>query len=326
MALVSLKGLTFVQAAFSGNNQEIFERISFLPPFDLASLKVSHAFSKPRFDIGVFGNSRIVSVGDRDLNLEGRSFFNFAVPGTSLRQSVNIIEELAARGKAPRLAIISFDNLEIGYYGNAVYPALFPRWRNAAQDVFWTVFNRPGDLILLAHVVLDHVYTEWAALTDTWNANAIWARAAVQAPDIIPPIAKATYQYFRDGSRPLQTTSNESVQLIQRPEPRMILLSPYMAHDLERLAKLNRNETRILIFESHLEAKSASYVDTTPDKTVVAERQQFSRTCKHLALDCYTTLETPLADTGSRWWDCCHPPHDSLGLLISALANRHKLP
>ncbi|MDA1100157.1 MAG: hypothetical protein O2967_14360 [Proteobacteria bacterium] len=323
---VVLKGIPFSRTAFSDIRPDVFKRMTVLHPYDLASVKVNHALSKPRFDVGVFGNSRVVAVGVKHLDIGDRSFFNFAVPGTSLRQSVNLVDELAAHGKAPKLSIISFDNLEIDQYGNAYYPSAFSRWWQAGRDAFWALVNRPGDMLLLAHIVLDHIYAEWEALTDTWNAKSLWARGAIQAPSLVPPLSKPRHAYISDGSRPVKIPQNNSVDRFERPQQRMILLSPYMARDIERLAALDGQSTRILIYETHLETKSASYFDANPSDAVIEKRRQFRTACERFGIACYTAKERPLPENGSPWEDCCHAPADAIGQLISGLVRKHATP
>jgi len=50
-----------------------------LPAGELASVKMSYANETGRFDIGLFGNSRIVMVGADTLNLPGARMFNFGL-------------------------------------------------------------------------------------------------------------------------------------------------------------------------------------------------------------------------------------------------------
>jgi hypothetical protein len=326
VALAVSKGTPFVDNAFSGSNTEVARRMSFLPPYDLAALKVRHVITQPRFDIGVFGNSRAVSIGRQDLNIGDRTFFNFSVPGTSMRQSINLIEELALHGKAPKLAIISFDNMEFGYYGNALYPGAFSRWWRSATDVTWTLVNRPGDIILLAHVILDHIYAEWDAFIGIWNATAFWSRAAVAAPDMVPELKAAKRTYLKDGSRPMVFNDEEPIKLFRRPRPRMILLSPYMARDFERLAVLDGPATKIVIFESHLEAASTAFVMANPEEMVITERKEFLTACEKFNIACSSAEERPLPETNSRWGDCCHAPPDALGELVSTLVRKHAAP
>ncbi|HWV55305.1 hypothetical protein [Pseudorhodoplanes sp.] len=64
------------------------------------------------FDIGLFGNSRSIMVGSQELDTPC-SFFNYSIPGTTFRTSVALLEALAAQNRAPNLAVISLDNLEI---------------------------------------------------------------------------------------------------------------------------------------------------------------------------------------------------------------------
>jgi len=320
---IAIKGIPFVGDAFVEDSPEVFQRMTVLPGYDIAAMKVRHAASQPRYDVGVFGNSRVLSVQAEDLQIGDRSFFNFAVPGTSLRQSLALIENLAAQGKAPRLAIISFDNLEIGYFANAYFPGSFGRWRRAAGDALWALNNRPGDINLLAHMLTDHLSDEWAAFTGTWNADIFWARAAVFAPGLVPPAAPAYIYYTRDGSVAGSVADENPIEPFQRPAQRLLLLPPYMAHDFERLGALDDDVTKILIYESHIDAASQALADANPDAAVEADRSEFRAACDRFGITCYRASELPLPATTARWKDCCHPPRSALGELLSTLVQQH---
>ncbi len=112
-----------------------------LPEEDITTLKLRHARAVPRYQIGLFGNSRSIQVGAREFRTgEGEaasgSFFNFSVPGASIRQSVSMVERLAEIGKLPDVAIISFDNAALEFYGNPVHPSPPARWLGAARDLW----------------------------------------------------------------------------------------------------------------------------------------------------------------------------------------------
>jgi hypothetical protein len=325
-ALLVIQGTNLNGDVFARQNPEVLRRISLLPPYDLAAKKIQHAIASPRFDVGVFGSSRVVAVGSAGLDIDGQSFFNFAVPGTSMRQTVNLIEKLEAEGKAPKLSIISFDNLEFGFYGNAEYPHALWRWTRAFGDIFWALTNRTGDMVLLVHFILDHLYTEWRALADTWNFSALWARTAVQFPDLVPSLANIRNQYDPDGSRPYPNDHVPDTKRFERAKERMILLPHYLERDMKRLRALDRAGTKFVIFESHLEPQSRAYLAATPDAVITRQRARFILLCRRYELTCFTATELPLPATTSRWNDCCHAPSDALEQLVSELTRRHAQP
>jgi hypothetical protein len=325
-ALLAIKGMNLAGDVFSGQPHEINRRISFLPPYDLAAKKIQHALVKSRFDVGIFGNSRIIAVGTSALDVGNQSIFNFAVPGTSMRQSINLLEKLETEGKAPKLSIISFDNMEFGYYANAYYPHALWRWASAFKDIIWIVSNRTGDIVLLAHVILDHLYTEWDALTDTWNFNALWTRAAAQFPDLVPPFAEPRGGYSLDGSRAYTHRPNLEIKRFERTKERMILLPHYLERDMERLRTLHRSGTKFVIFESHLEPDSLAFTNADPVPVVEQQRGRFKSICRRFGLICYTASELPIPAISSHWNDCCHAPSEALGQLVSELVRRHMQP
>ena len=90
----------------------------------VAAAKLSHgATPEDAYDVAIFGNSRAVMVGARHIEaVHDRTFFNFAVGGTAFQQSVRSLEYLADQGKAPRIAVISYDNAELQFVGIPYWP------------------------------------------------------------------------------------------------------------------------------------------------------------------------------------------------------------
>jgi hypothetical protein len=301
---------------------ETLVRISLLPPFDMASAKFRHAVSVPKFDVGIFGNSRSVAVGVNELRLGDLTAFNFSIPGTSMRQSVALVERLESRGAAPRVVVISLDNIELQNYDNAYYPGPRTRLKIAADDAYWAIGNESdGRLLTLAHIVLDYLYGEWAAFTTSWSATASWVRVAAAAPGIVSPLTTSVRtSYLRDGSRPIKELSGIPI-LIHRPEP-FILFWAYMARDLRRLAALRLQGHRIIIYESHMDPASAVFVASKPSAAIEALRKQFLGACAKLDLECYPAVTSDLPVMQTAWHDCCHPPPDSLGVFISTIVAR----
>ena len=113
--LAGLHQLPFIADIFSEADTIRLERASVLPGKDIVKLKLRHGIAQ-QIDVALFGNSRIISVGASDLEIGGRSFFNFAIGGSGLRNSVEMLSALFRDGRPPELAIISMNNLDFHTY------------------------------------------------------------------------------------------------------------------------------------------------------------------------------------------------------------------
>ena len=86
-------------------------------------------------DVGVFGNSRFLPVGD-DL-VEGRdeTFFNFAIGGENFRNSIAMVERLRAVDKLPEVLIVQMDSFATPGDDNPESDGFLRRMRAAWRDL-----------------------------------------------------------------------------------------------------------------------------------------------------------------------------------------------
>ena len=299
--LVLLQGPT-TSDPFMPENTQLRAQLDTLPIEDLAAYKHAHARSNKVFDLGLFGNSRSVMISHDDLGLAADSFFNFSLPGGSMRQSIALLEELVRDGKAPRHAVISLDHLELQYYAPPDYPAPFRRWALAANDVE-SAWSGSGSPIVSAKVFVDRFLLEWGRFKSLFNISRLRNRMAARYPDIFR--ASTTDRTTRpDGSRsaPFEAVGGDfrlAPQVMAVGVPQMI------AQDFERLDALTRQGVAITIYESPLAPGALD--GRPPAADALALRRQVSAACDRFALTCH--LAPPeLGDTAQGWPDCCHAP------------------
>src|SRR5690349_20011124 len=132
LALVALRLMSLSDAVL--RDPEKRWALGVLPGDEVIAIKLNRAKQVPPYDVGLFGYSRIMMVGADDLGLPGKRVFNFSIGGSSIRQSIRLLEELHAMGKAPAIAIISVDHAELGMPSIAGGLPWFPfRWIAAAE-------------------------------------------------------------------------------------------------------------------------------------------------------------------------------------------------
>lgn len=81
-----------------------------LEPAELYRVKLEQARRSPRFEIGVFGNSRSLPVTAADLGVERGKFFNFSLPTQSILGVHKLLHDLEAMDKVPNALIVFQDN------------------------------------------------------------------------------------------------------------------------------------------------------------------------------------------------------------------------
>ncbi len=317
-AAVASRGLQFGPDVFSTPSQDRLARLNDLEVHDLAAVKVAHATATARYDVGLFGSSHVVQVAERDLGLVGRRSFNFALPGSSFRQSVALLERLEADGRAPRTAVISLDNILLNQVGAIEYPSVGTRVTLALGDVAWLLRERSARTT--ARSLYDHVRSEWRQLQATFSFQRLYSRLSFWHPERIPPPRSWTESYRTDGSRVMRPFAEWDRRL--EIAPPFELWDAYLRRDLQRLARLKERGLRVIIFESPLAPELE--IEATAERLTAAQllREGFLRSCGELGLECSLAPSLQRRERTSAWVDCCHAPPEALGRYIASLVSR----
>jgi len=284
----------------------------------LFEAKFEQAEADPRYDLMTFGNSRIIDVGGEDLGLTGLRFFSMGIGGTSFRQSVVTLEALAERGKAPRIAVLSFDNVALLY---AHLPYDFPlpprRWRLLAED-FAALFRGP-------YVVgpdwrkffRNRADTEMAALARTINLFRLEERLFAWIGHV--PGDRACPVWAADGSHRRPAATRDLAGAIPQPWPVYEDRYPLLEHDLDRLAAIQAAGTRVILYESPLHPAVADALDPHLPAEMAAQRRRLFEGCRARGLDCHPAPRLDSSAEGGFWPDMTHAPSIALGRFIASL-------
>lgn len=275
------------------------------PEEDLHHIKYKHALENERYDVGVFGNSRAVMLQKSDVlvheNLSDVTFYNFSIPSTSFRNSLNLMESLSSRGKLPRLSIISFDNAVIQYADNGVEPLLLNRWGILLKEVLMYFVDQEISFHDFAYISWRHLLVEWRQFKKLFDFNLLLRRNGISDFD--------TGTYYRsDGSQILDLElSDENIKPITTPS-NFVLLS-YLDYDLKRVAQLKKDGAEIIIYESpiypDIEAPTLRQIKNTRDKLYQA--------CKKYEINCYASPNLEGNSGSNKWSDSSHAPAPILG-------------
>lgn len=310
--VLALPTTALVPDPFAGADTARLARIQTLPLGDLASAHLRHA-RDTHPAIGLFGNSRAVMVGAGDLGVRGDRFHNFSLPGGSLRQSVALLEALAADNALPAVALISLDHLALNYYGAAEWPGPPRRWREAASDFLHAAGQSRGSLFVLK-IGLDHLLTEWRQTTTALGADRLHARLAYLLPAAVPPLLAPPPPLAVDGSRPEGGGGGAD-----SPGTEMFFAMPtYLERDLARLAALADAGSDLLIYESPLQPENVSIAAAAARAEVASNRALVTDLCRRHGLRC--VLDPPALGDPADWPDCCHPPAAALAAYLRAIA------
>ena len=308
---------------FNVPDDEIAIDLTAAPVGTVAALKIRHATLSPPFDIGLFGDSRILSVSANDLGLPGCRAFNFALSGESMRASVALIEHLASIGKVPHMAVIGIDNFESQYFGNPMWPPFKERWSLAAADVVAGWSRADVSLADWMRMVWRHFHTEGELFRFRFERRFIARGFNALFLQSMPPIkdreamGRDRPHYRRDGSLSYDVAGVDEqagTALLSAPEQ---IMAGYMRRDLRRLAEQQKDGRRLLIYESPVAPASARRFALEPSPYARRHRDVFLQECERLGLACFPDPGVFASD--AVWRDASHPPPRPLGSYIRTL-------
>lgn len=269
--------------------------MALLPSDEIATLKLQHAERKPAYDVGLFGNSRVFMVGKDELGLRGRRFFNFAIGGQSVRQSIRLLDGLRMRGKAPAIAIISMDYAELGLPGGlGVFPGPPRRWLQEAIDI-WIAWKHEGPRSAIIQII-NAGSAEEQQMAITFNHFYVLAKLSALAG-----VAGPATSFRADGSLK-ETHSAGDVSI--SPLPQRADTYVQLEYDFARLAAIRDAGTRVIIYESPVAPRLMSLDDGRLSANARAVRRRFHEACVKFRLECYG----PPLLTGEAWFDRDHAP------------------
>ena len=285
------------------------------PLYHIAAFKIRHAQRQPAYDLGVFGNSRIMPA-NQDARASAGRVFNFFIPGASLRTSVALLEWLDDIGQLPKAAVIMVDNFVINTQQVQILP-IGRRLTLSIKDI-QTGLDRPSiSLKDIARMTVRHVDEERIQFLENLKFTRLRKTLALATADTDGWFETPQKVIRRDGSG-LRNRAETPHSPEVPPAVGSSLISGYLTGDLERLAQL-KDRVRIVLYESPLEPNAARYyADKTP-AFAKAHRILFFEACARLALDCHQAPILGEVGQPNSWSDASHPPAELLNPYILSL-------
>ena len=273
---------------------------------DIAEIKHEHAAAHERFDLGLFGSSRVLMVGSSDIESQPSRFFNFAVGGMSLRQSVALLESLAAAKRAPRQALIGFDNMATQFYGNAEWPPMPERLVHVYRDLIEPEARQTLGLNARIRMAWRHMWTIWQTAKQSLGTRRLRARMSEINSN------NETDCYRADGSRKVRE-SLVPTKITLTPPAKQSVPPGYLDNDMARLAAIGDSE--IIVFETPL---APGLVSAGPISA--ATRAAWLTACAAHGLTCVPAPVTVQSESGPYWSDVSHSPAAALGRYLAGLS------
>lgn len=281
---------------------------------DAVQVKYAHALQAPRYQYGLFGNSRSVSVPTRYLDLPPGSFFNFSQGGTSFRQSVALLQALHDAGKAPSVAVISMDNHDNGFFAHVEWPSFWsaPGYHLATIR---EALEQGAPASLAAKMAVETAILALRRITMEFNIERLIARLRFLTARM-PPI------YLADGARAhaggARDPGPSDTRELQRGAPVWPNMAMALETDIVRLGKLNASGIRVVVYESPIVPHLLPLTEKLRDPATAALRARLQAACERSGITCLPApvlKDAPLED----WVDCCHPPTLAISRHVAGL-------
>lgn len=295
------------------------------PTDRVAEYKIEHALQSPKFDIGLFGNSRIMYVSRENVGLPADvDLFNFGIGSSSFRQTTRLVEQLAAAGKVPSTLVISFDHVSLGY---APLPAIYPMGVVELTGIlrdFRALLDAPMARMSDFNAVLHTPIHSFAAhLGRIFNPIFIETRLKALNAAYRPEVWDDERGYYRaDGSYCCLGSAQPSSKL-SIPEGAFTcdLYYPLLEEDFRRIAATIDKETKVIVYESPLNPAFLPEVEARIDETCQSLRARYLAACRSHGFVCHSVAKL-LNDDANKWSDISHPPVNILGAYIGSLLDK----
>lgn len=290
------------------------------PAEKIAALKFVHAERSEKFELGFFGNSRIIYVSQHDLGISGKRFFNFGVFGSSFRQSIRFIEALNKIGKTPETIVISMDNVALDNAGlPAIYPAGITELIDFFRDfngLFGAPYAKRSDFNTQIHTPVRQYAKKLGRI---FNPVYLMTRLEALHVAYFGGRSQSPGQYGADGSYCCLTRSPQNEEIVI-PEAygRTDLPYPLLEEDMRRLSVATQGQTKVIIYESPLHPLLHEQIEDMLDDKAIELRNRVRSACRKYGYVCHPSL--PLkGDDGELWVDNNHPPSKYLGPFLRLL-------
>ncbi len=321
--LVGLEAMTPFVDPFTPSNAPTVVDLDYLSPFALNRLKSNHVAGQPRFDVGIFSDSRSEPVGNTLTKGLGLSFFSFSISGEGFRSSVSRLERLADSGKAPRLALVQLANFESQEFNLGASLTLSQRLRDAWRDL--AVAARHPDLTRATWVAMAKQYAMREGhlirhLFDASRLKIIISRLLVAPPKIKESVDGPEFGMRPDGSRRALHRTLPEPPLLPRQSEHVIPF--YLRTDLERLRDLGARGIKVIVYEIPLARNSRNFYAAQPSAHAQAHRALFLRVCAELELACLPQPADVALDD-ANWPDPEHMPERPLTAYLRGILEAH---
>lgn len=291
----------------------------------LIAEKINHAVTAGPFDILLFGNSSILSLGQTQLAGHGR-VFSMAIPGSSLGSSASLAQILGERSALAPTLVVMVEHFDHFTQQVQMLPLAY-RWADDTR-LLWGSLRDPAvprrDWLRMAA----RLGKEEAILFGSFFNGAILAEHfKLVFSDLFAPYSAQTgpvwATFAADGAAGIMTGARPGLVPIPPMPDQPQVLPSYIAYDLHRLASLP-GKPRVIVYESPFEPRVAAFYAAKARPAPQSLRKVFLETCAREGLECHLAPMLGVPGEPNLWTDHYHPPAAVITPFAESLLTRAK--
>ncbi len=312
LALYGIALITPQGDPFADKSQTNFIGLGKMPQPTIASLKIRHAQRHRNFDIGLFGNSRILMVDAKAIKVAPARLFNFSLSSESFNGTVQLIDKLAEQSKLPKILVVGLDNLHLQRDNVPFWPNFIDRLQIATQNIATAAVE--ARFVDAARHIWRFGLSETIRFDNAFGPTTILtaiSRAVSGDPNYLTPIEARTYR--ADGSQKPPAGKGKIAPIL--PSSSHLVMAQF-ERNLERLGTHVAAGHRVIIMETPIYPAFQQQLDAAPTRAVISARQLWNAACSKFGFYC---VDAPLIPDipSAPWFDNTHPPEASWGAFIA---------
>ena len=291
----------------------------------LITEKVRHVVAAGPFDILLFGNSSILSLGQKQLATHGR-VFSMAVPGSSLGSSAALAQILGERGALAPTLVVMVEHFDHFTQQVQMLPLRY-RWADDFRLLSGSWHDPSVPRREWLHMAARLGKEEAVLFGSFFNASILAEHFKLVFAELFPPYSSSEgpvwATFAADGAAGIMTASKPGLVPIPPMTDQPQVLPSFIAYDLHRLATLP-GKPRVIVYESPFEPRTAAYYAAQARPGPQALRKVFLEACDREGLECHLAPLLGRPGEPNLWTDHYHPPASVITPFAESLLTRAK--
>ncbi len=282
------------------------------------ALKLRHVIKHEPYKLGMFGNSRVLMVGNQAMGVSNEQYFNFAISSESFSGSVLLIKQMADQLLLPQHVVVGIDHFYLQRDNVPIWPNFLGRLTYSVHGILRGLHNAEKPLTTAARRAWRFVWGETVRLGMLFDPQLLFFGLArtLHIEEPLPRVASSEGGYRPDGSRSPGQKFADEIHIIQPTNSKIDV--DQLRHNLSVLGELAQQGYTFFIVETPLHPTTAQKLGTLETQYMKSTRDIWHQECIRWALNCMNAPADIGDGTADRWYDESHPPEKPWAAFIKS--------